>query len=174
MSRARKQNGCIQSVGTKYPVWKCHYHVYEIGADGKEKRLHRSFCLTQERHTLEQAKRVLANRIRKATCDEIDRWALDAAMEEFRNRVDNGDLVYFISCPDTKVVKIGHTSNIARRLADLQHGNAFRLRVALACSGGEVLENKLQYIFDNERRKGEWFALTPTLREFIREANKEV
>jgi hypothetical protein len=72
---------------------------------------------------------------------------------------DQGEeVVYVIHAKDVGKVKIGHTSNLAQRVRDLQVGSPVRLdvvRVYQIMDG--VSEGSLHAKFANHRLHGEWF-----------------
>lgn len=70
--------------------------------------------------------------------------------------------VYFIGTDDWRLnrVKIGFTRNGPKaRLADMQTGSPFKLRVLGAIGGDMVLERLLHETFAPLREHGEWFRL---------------
>lgn len=58
-------------------------------------------------------------------------------------------------------VKIGSTTTLKKRLAQLQTGCAVPLRLVGTCSGGFAREKALQREFGAWRRHGEWFKFPP-------------
>jgi hypothetical protein len=84
-------------------------------------------------------------------------------------------MVYFIS--DGRYVKIGHTktpggqieeSCVHYRLNSLQSGNARPLRVVLLLPGTVQEELGFHRRFNKEWIRGEWFRLSPRLKQFIK------
>lgn len=77
-------------------------------------------------------------------------------------------LVYFIEDPITNAVKIGYSSSLSSRLRALKgmYRNPL-LRVVGVLPGGRDLEEELHARFSDLNDGGEWFSLTPSLREFI-------
>jgi Meiotically up-regulated gene 113 len=65
--------------------------------------------------------------------------------------------VYVIGDPDQRVVKIGWSTNLRSRLANLQCGSALPLRLLWAARGGRALEDALHAWFNDQRLEGEWF-----------------
>ena len=66
-------------------------------------------------------------------------------------------LVYVIGAPGARVVKIGRSVDIARRLPMIQTGHPERLEVLWTTPGGPLLEGWLHAEFSAYRRHGEWF-----------------
>jgi integrase len=71
MGRDRYQKGTVEDTGesgAKKPRWKGHYWIYEIQADGKEKRVHKSIILGPKKSLKKwQAEKVLEEHIQKLT-----------------------------------------------------------------------------------------------------------
>lgn len=73
--------------------------------------------------------------------------------------------VYFIRCGDS--VKIGVAVDVRKRLSSLQTGNPAPLSLMASMPGDEKAERKLHKQFSADRLSGEWFDLSPALREYI-------
>jgi len=74
--------------------------------------------------------------------------------------------VYFVQGGD--FVKIGHTTDLQRRLLDITNGSPYPLHVALVIRGeGRKLEKALHFQFAEYRCNGEWFYLARPLRNYI-------
>ncbi|MGW7283971.1 GIY-YIG nuclease family protein [Streptomyces sp. NPDC054847] len=65
--------------------------------------------------------------------------------------------VYVIGSAGSYVVKIGVTSNIDRRLREIQNMSPQALEVRWSCNGNQSLEQALHHHFGSYRRHGEWF-----------------
>lgn len=71
---------------------------------------------------------------------------------------------YFIQAGDgTGPVKIGVASNLRRRLDALQTGNAERLTIIRAVTGGCAVERHFHDRFTGRRVRGEWFSFCPEM-----------
>lgn len=77
------------------------------------------------------------------------------------------DLVYFLLDALTNTVKIGHSTDVAGRLKQLQTGRCHKLALLGVIPGGEVQEKKLHARFDTERLSGEWFRGSPKLMQSV-------
>ena len=83
--------------------------------------------------------------------------------------------VYFIqSKKSNSPVKIGHSSNIEKRLEDLQVGNPYKLEVKVKLPfSSKMLAISTEKLFHREGEKnhqrlnGEWFYIRSSLVEFI-------
>jgi hypothetical protein len=76
--------------------------------------------------------------------------------------------IYFISDKAMTTVKIGFTQNpIAQRLDTLQSLSPKPLRLLGTIDGVEADETLLHREFSSDRQHGEWFALTPEIKQFI-------
>lgn len=79
-----------------------------------------------------------------------------------------GTCVYFAGCGGR--VKIGWSSRVGSRLADLQTGNPEPIRLLGVLPGGRLKERQLHEKFADVRLSGEWFTLTPDLIAYISES----
>ena len=72
----------------------------------------------------------------------------------------NKTKIYLIS--DGTFIKIGITSNIRKRIKNLQTGNPHKLKVLFTwyVENAEQLEIQLHKKFERKRKSGEWFDLT--------------
>lgn len=75
--------------------------------------------------------------------------------------------VYFIQADGGGPIKIGCSSNVEQRLADLQKSSPVTLRCLFRAPGGFEIERELHGMFRRHRRHGEWFADAPELHEFL-------
>lgn len=66
-------------------------------------------------------------------------------------------LVYVIGAPRTRVVKIGRSVDVTRRLPMIQTGHPERLELLWSTPGGPLLEGWLHAEFSAYRLHGEWF-----------------
>lgn len=84
------------------------------------------------------------------------------------HRRAHGGGVYFLQadCP-SRLIKIGTTLTLVRRLQVLQRYSPVRLRLIGACRGGRVRERVLHERFAHLRRHAEWFAPGADLLAFI-------
>jgi hypothetical protein len=67
-------------------------------------------------------------------------------------------MVYFVCDVVTQEIKIGHSRTPAKRVAELQTGNAHRLDLLGAIPGTEDDESALHNRFAAHRLQGEWFS----------------
>jgi hypothetical protein len=75
-------------------------------------------------------------------------------------------VVYFVQVGD--LVKIGTTTSLPKRLADLQANAQERARVLLALPGSYLEEKSIHKQFKADRVRGEWFTPSPAMQEFVR------
>ena len=71
--------------------------------------------------------------------------------------------VYFIATADRRYVKIGYTTNMTRRLRDVQVGNPEPLELLGTLDGTKDDEKRLHHDWRRLRVEGEWFRLTDEL-----------
>jgi hypothetical protein len=78
-------------------------------------------------------------------------------------------MIYFIQAGKNGPIKIGKTNgDIADRLAQLQTGCPYKLRVLWLYYGDKYTESKIHKIFEHEKLHGEWFHPSGSLYEFIK------
>jgi hypothetical protein len=70
----------------------------------------------------------------------------------------SGEVVYVIGTPGSNTVKIGRTTNLAKRVADIQRMSPVPLAALWTHPGGHELETQLHRHFADFRSHGEWFA----------------
>src|SRR5579863_2208648 len=75
--------------------------------------------------------------------------------------------VYFLYCAG--FMKIGITSRILRRMSELQIGSPWKSQIVLLIPGGKKTEEFLHFAFREERVSGEWFRMSPFIREAVLE-----
>jgi hypothetical protein len=84
------------------------------------------------------------------------------------------EVVYILGTPGSNTVKIGRTTNLARRFADIQNMSPVPLTVLWSHPGGHELETRLHRRFADQRIHGEWFTFDgdplPVIQEAITEA----
>lgn len=64
-------------------------------------------------------------------------------------------------------MKIGHSSDVVKRLASHQCGSPVRIGLVLVLDGGAALEAELHRRFAGQRAHGEWFTFDGALRAFV-------
>lgn len=81
------------------------------------------------------------------------------------------DVVYIVQADDGGPAKIGHSTygSMERRLKMLQVGNHKQLVVRALFDGGTWLEYALHEFFVADRLLGEWFDVSPRMREMCPE-----
>jgi len=93
----------------------------------------------------------------------------DKSAERFTLRKANNkeSVVYFIQSERGGPVKIGISTNVQGRLASLQTGFPYPLKVLATTPGGEGIEKGLHDIFAEHRLSGEWFKPEKELMDLI-------
>jgi hypothetical protein len=90
-------------------------------------------------------------------------WADYQAAEK---RWRDSHLVYVIQYGTAGLIKIGYTSDVARRVKSLQWQAPMPLRVLGWGPGGHTEEQRLHRLFKSSRAYGEWFTPTSELLEY--------
>ena len=77
--------------------------------------------------------------------------------------------LYVMYCPATSLTKIGigYDPERRRRILENQGGNIIQLVGAWQVDNAREIEKFLHKRLASFRREGEWFDVTPTVREFI-------
>lgn len=68
------------------------------------------------------------------------------------------EVVYVLGTPGSNTVKIGRTTNLAKRVADIQRMSPVPLSALWTHPGGHELETRLHRHFADFRSHGEWFS----------------
>jgi hypothetical protein len=84
------------------------------------------------------------------------------------------ELVYVLGAPGGSTVKIGRTTNLAKRFADIQSMSPVPLTLMWSHPGGHELETRLHRRFAEQRIHGEWFTFDcdplPAIQKAVTEA----
>ena len=103
-----------------------------------------------------------------ATIADVQQIVKDATKRQ------NVDSVYFICDHDAKLIKIGWSYNVDRRLHDISSTNPHPLELLFCIRGDQKTESAIHQRFAAIRRQNEWFLDCPELREFIEALKKGV
>lgn len=77
------------------------------------------------------------------------------------------DFIYFIRAKALGFIKIGYSSNVAKRIKSLDTGSPDTLELIKVIPGGQEMEHKIHQFFDDIRVKGEWFQPDSKLLNYI-------
>jgi Meiotically up-regulated gene 113 len=77
--------------------------------------------------------------------------------------------VYFITAMASGTVKVGYSTNVRKRLIDLQTSASVQLRMEFSCVGDRELERALHAFLKPYRVSGEWFKYGPHIHDLIDE-----
>jgi len=86
-------------------------------------------------------------------------------------------LIYFIQSGRKGAIKIGYTSNLERRLAELQIGNPSILHVIAALPVGSEkkainLESSFHKLFKSQHVRGEWYSSSINIKKAMDKIGK--
>lgn len=92
---------------------------------------------------------------------KIDRLNSGFPMKSQRPSNPRSGLVYVIQSGSTNLYKIGRTTDIKRRLKQLQtsNGNSLSIWKLIYCHDAIAMETSLHQKFNSFRKQGEWFSL---------------
>lgn len=79
-------------------------------------------------------------------------------------------MIYFVQTEDNQFVKIGYAGDVSKRLAGLQTSSPQTLKLIGTQPGDHGLERRLHERFGYLRTRGEWFATSTDLLEYIVQA----
>ncbi len=78
------------------------------------------------------------------------------------------DLAYVAQCEtDGWPVKVGHTSNVKRRIDSFRGQNPHPIRLVAIIMGGKKTEAELKELLSEDRISGEWFRPTIGLKKYL-------
>lgn len=72
-------------------------------------------------------------------------------------------MIYCIGNQAQGICKIGFTTNVAQRVANLQIGSPYKLEILGTLEGDMIVERALHTRFQNYHMNGEWFSLAPEI-----------
>ena len=78
-------------------------------------------------------------------------------------------LVYFIANQQARLVKIGFTTHIGKRFADLQTASGAKLSLVRHFRAGRDVEKEIHRFLSSERTVGEWFTLSEKTEDLMDE-----
>lgn len=81
--------------------------------------------------------------------------------------------IYVLGTADGRTVKIGRTTNLAKRVGDIQNMSPIPLELLWSHPGGHALETNLHRQFAARRTHGEWFVFETDPLPLIMEAVKK-
>lgn len=83
--------------------------------------------------------------------------------------VSRRETVYFILNTHNRLVKIGYTTDVARRLIDLQTASGYRLQLILRFIASRAVERAIHEFLSSERMVGEWFRMSEKTEKLVDE-----
>jgi len=112
----------------------------------------------------EYRKSQLSNQKKKIRCRNSNQENLVARKNRANRK--HSIVTYFVSCESSGYVKIGKTTNLITRVADLQAGNPYKLTVL-----GVTDENEtgIHVKFSHYHFDREWFVLSDEIRQWVAE-----
>jgi hypothetical protein len=150
----------------------------EMLFSGEVRKHKRKICLHEARKsTPHEAPEAAVQRAHPAqeytsSCVFLRQWRDELGVQRAAQLLENcpGSIVYFVQGANGGPIKIGTTTHLAGRLANLQALNAQKLCVlATVPCGGHKLERELHDKFKDDRLHGEWFEPSEHLATWIRD-----
>ena len=85
------------------------------------------------------------------------------------------ECAYFVGCPELGWAKIGQSKCFSKRIGAIQISCPFDIQVLgyIKSRDSKKTERKLHQKFKMDWIRGEWFRLSPEMKEFINHINKE-
>lgn len=102
----------------------------------------------------------------KSTLNEVPTGFLGRENAEDSN--DTKTWIYFLRSGNSNSVKIGRSNDVSRRQRVLQTGNPEKLILMGRQRADADVEKSLQYRFRNDHIRGEFYALSPELKKYIK------
>ena len=99
----------------------------------------------------------------------LERWTRVCKISgRTAKKIENGT-VYFIHMENNlKMFKIGYSTNLKKRVESLQIGNPYLLCVYTTIDNvSRKKETQLHHFFSKKHIRGEWFAITPDMIDFV-------
>lgn len=84
-----------------------------------------------------------------------------------KNSLPNNSFIYFIGNLDIGEVKIGRSIHPHKRLKELQTASPHPLFILKMIPGNSFQETKYHSHFSKSKLKGEWYSITPDIKEFL-------
>jgi hypothetical protein len=81
--------------------------------------------------------------------------------------LSNTTNTYIYAITNGTDIKIGYSSNVKRRLKQLNTGSSINLYVLCTFKGGRELESEIHSMFKKIRYNGEWFRADKELLEYL-------
>ena len=86
----------------------------------------------------------------------------------------NSTNTYIYAITNGTDIKIGYSSNVKRRLKQLNTGSSINLYVLCTFKGGRELESEIHSMFKKIRYNGEWFKADKELLEYLNSMSEDV
>ena len=101
--------------------------------------------------------------------DAFEKWTHFYQISGNLTRLTQNGLVYFIHMKgNLEMFKIGYSTNLNKRLESLQIGNPHVLCVyKIIDNVSRKIETRLHHLFRKNHIRGEWFAITPEMIDFV-------
>lgn len=97
---------------------------------------------------------------RALAAEQREERILDAFIAVHQKGDISSPSVYFIQAERTNMVKIGFSTNVAKRLRSLQTACSTKVRLLVAIPGNREAERAYHEQFSRSREQGEWFRPT--------------
>lgn len=108
-------------------------------------------------------------------CRELQSAMLDWSNQKpiglDRAYADKGQ-IYFLF--DGIGIKVGFSTHFQKRLPTIQSSNRARLKVLAVVPGTQVEERRIHSLFNDIKIRGEWFANTRALRQYIKDMSENI
>jgi hypothetical protein len=107
---------------------------------------------------------------RRRTAQGVDGFGRPTQVQTWQRPAS---FLYFVLAEEVQRIHIATTSDVRRRIKELQAFSPCPLEVIKAVAGGSAKEAVIHEQFSAERLWAKWFTATEELREFIRELPAE-
>jgi len=150
------------------------HQKYHMGMASKNLSKTKTYLLEIEPELINKNQRKYINRIVKNELNDLETDYMEQKGIKTSRNIMNNTIIYFIQQGNDGAIKIGISNNFEKRLAQLQTGSPYRLKVLLTINGNERLEKQLHNKFAEFRLSGEWFKPVGQITDFINQKLKNI
>jgi len=150
------------------------HQKYHMDMASKNLSKTKLYLIEIEPELINKSQRKYINRIVKNELNNLEIDYMEQKGIKTSRNIMNNTIIYFIQQGNGGSIKIGISSNIEKRLASLQTGSPYKLKVLLTIKGSEKLEKEIHSKFAEYRLSGEWFKPVKQITDYINQKLKDI